>query len=101
MSVAGSRAGNSTALQTLAGWLLVAALVIHRVLSHAVGGEMFFDGTIYAAVSRNMAESIGTAWQPHFSATIFPVFSEHPPLQLWLQAVAFWLFGDHLYVERF
>lgn len=101
MSVAASRAGSSTALQTLAGWLLVAALVIHRVLSHAVGGEMFFDGTIYAAVSRNMAEGIGTAWQPHFSATIFPVFSEHPPLQLWLQAVAFWLFGDHLYVERF
>lgn len=86
---------------TLAGWLFLAGLFFAELLSRAVSGEMFMDGTLYASVSRNLAIGVGTPWQPRFSATVFPVFHDHPPLQLWLQAAAFSAVGDNTYVERF
>lgn len=62
---------------------------------------MFMDGTIYAAVAKNMAQGLGTFWQPHLSQTLYPEFYEHPPLALGLQAMAFKLFGDSFLIERF
>ncbi len=62
---------------------------------------MFVDGLVYATVSRNMAEGLGTFWAPHFSDTFFHGgFFEHPPLALWLQSLFFGLLGDALLVER-
>jgi len=62
---------------------------------------MFMDGTIYAAVSKNMANGLGSFWQPHLSQTLFTKFYEHPPLAIGMQALAFQLFGDSFLVERF
>lgn len=62
---------------------------------------MFMDGLLYADISRNMAESLGSFWQPHLTHTLFNEFYEHPPLALWLQSIFFNLFGDNIYVERF
>lgn len=81
-------------------WLLVCALVTATVLSRAASEGMFLDGLVYAVISRNFAEGLGTAWDPYFSATMFPHFSEHPPASFWFQAVAFRLFGDSVYVEK-
>jgi 4-amino-4-deoxy-L-arabinose transferase-like glycosyltransferase len=61
----------------------------------------YLDGIIYAVLSRNMAEGLGSAWQPHFTETLFPVFYEHPPLAFWLQSLAFRVLGDSVYIEKF
>lgn len=61
---------------------------------------MFFDGTIYATISRNLAVGMGEFWKPHLTSTLMSDFYEHPPLAFWLEGAFFKLFGDWLWVER-
>lgn len=61
---------------------------------------MFLDGLNYAAIARNLAEGVGTFWTPHYTDTLYPQFREQPPLGFALQAGAFYVLGDHLFVER-
>lgn len=81
-------------------WVLAGAAVGLLLLSRLVKVSMFFDGGIYATVARNLAEGRGSVWRLHFSETLFPVFSEHPPLMIWLQALGFAVFGDSLAVDK-
>lgn len=60
---------------------------------------MFLDGMTYAAIARNQSENRGGFWNPHYSETIYPVFFEQPPLGIWLQSLAFRIFGDSPDVE--
>jgi len=76
--------------------LLAGALLLPSMAT--VG--MFFDGMIYASLSRNLALGHGSAWAPYFSEGLFPQFHQHPPLVFWLQAPLFALFGDPWWVER-
>lgn len=62
---------------------------------------MFVDGVTYAAISRNLADGLGSFWDPFLSATLYPHFHQHPPLALGLQGLAFRIFGDSLLIERF
>ena len=59
------------------------------------------DGLLYAAISNNMANGMGTFWKPYISDSLFPEFYEHPPLAIGLQSLWFRLFGDSILVERF
>jgi 4-amino-4-deoxy-L-arabinose transferase-like glycosyltransferase len=61
---------------------------------------MFLDGITYAALARNLAEGRGSLWHPHYTETVYPDFHEQPTLGIGLQAIAFRVFGDHLFVER-
>src|SRR5438270_12380916 len=70
-------------------------LVLPRMLSHG----MFVDGITYASVARNMAENYGSFWRPYYTATVYPIFYEQPPLGFWLQSWAYRLFGDAAYIE--
>ena len=72
-------------------------LVLPRMLSHG----MFLDGITYASIARNMAENYGSFWRPYYTATVYPIFYEHPPLGFWLQSWAYRLCGDSPYVEAF
>jgi 4-amino-4-deoxy-L-arabinose transferase-like glycosyltransferase len=83
------------------GWLIVGILFLVLVSFPAVRNGMFFDGLIYASVARNMAEGIGTVWEPRFSDTFLSLFAEHPPLQFWMQSAAFRVFSDSVHVEKF
>ena len=74
--------------------VVVALLAAFLLLPSMATIGMFMDGTIYAAISRNLAEGVGTMWALHFSAGLFPVFREHPPLVFWLQSFFFRLLGD-------
>lgn len=76
--------------------LLAAFLLLPSMAS--VG--MFLDGVIYAAVSRNLADGLGSIWKPYFSEGLFPVFHEHPPLVFWLQSCLFRVLGDSYLTER-
>lgn len=76
--------------------LVIAALIIPPL----IWDDMFLDGVTYAAISKNLADGIGTFAQPHYTKTLYPVFSEHPLLVFWIQAQLFKLLGDGLIVER-
>ncbi len=54
----------------------------------------FLDGQIYASIARNLANGLGSFWKPYYTDDSFPVFFEHPPLGLYLQSLAFRIFGD-------
>jgi 4-amino-4-deoxy-L-arabinose transferase-like glycosyltransferase len=90
--------------QTINGtyFYIVIAGIFMLIICHSwLSDGMFVDGTIYATISRNLANGSGTFWKPHFTDTLFPVFVEHPPLAFGLQAIFFKVFGDSRFVERF
>ena len=78
----------------LVGFVLI--LTSNRLLTEG----MFLDGVTYAGISRNMAEGLGTFWNPHYTQTLYPEFRQHPPLALGMEALFFKALGDHLYVEK-
>ena len=58
------------------------------------------DGVTYAGISRNLANGIGSWWEPHYTRILYPEFHEHPPLTFILQSFFFRIFGDGFYTER-
>ena len=82
-------------------WLLLLGIVLILLSNNLLTEGMFLDGVTYAGISRNMAEGHGTFWNPHYTQTLFPEFRQHPPLALGMEALAFKVFGDHLWVEKF
>ncbi|MCW3070838.1 MAG: hypothetical protein JWO44_728 [Bacteroidetes bacterium] len=87
-------------LKTLPFWLLTFALIIILTLSQLLRDGIFMDGMLYISVSKNLAEGIGTFWDPCFSATNMPSFHEQPPLYFGLLALFYKVFGTGMYVER-
>ena len=82
-------------------YLIVIFLFIGIVSMPLFSEGMFMDGLLYAAISNNMSNGLGSFWQPYLSNSVFPEFYEHPPLAIGLQSAWFWLFGDSVLVERF
>ncbi len=82
-------------------YLFVAFLFLGLTSVELFSDGMFMDGLLYADMSKNMAEGLGSFWKPHLSNTLFDEFYEHPPLALGLQSLWFRFFGDSIYVERF
>ena len=81
-------------------WLLLIGIVLMLVGRNLFVEGMFLDGVTYASISRNMAEGLGTFWNPYYTLTMDEVFHSHPPLAFGLEALAFMALGDHFYVER-
>ncbi len=82
-------------------WLLTIVVFIGLLLPALVQEGMFLDGVSYACIAKNMANGLGSFALPHYTATLYPVCYEQPPLALWLQSLFFRAFGDHFLVERF
>ncbi len=61
---------------------------------------MFMDGLIYSNVAANMAEGVGSFWQPTYTATHHPDFYQHPPLALGLLALFYKVLGTHIWVTK-
>ena len=77
--------------------LLAGVLLLPRLAQKS----MFCDGLVYAQVARNLAaDGWQHLWQLRYTATLHPAFYEHPPLGLWLLALAYRLLGARPYVER-
>ncbi len=92
-------------MKTLASPYRIAALFLisiflFQVMQRFVSRAMHFDGLIYSSLARNLADGLGTPWQLHFSDTLFPVFHEHPPLMIWMQAGLFRVFGESYAIEK-
>ncbi len=70
-------------------------LCIYRIYNF----DMFFDGLIYASISRNLYLKIGDFWHPFYNTFFLNPFYEHPPLHFVLQSLAYKIFGDNRSVE--
>ncbi len=90
---------NSTLTHWFFYWL-TGAIIVFLVFPKFFLSGMFSDGALYAAISKNLASGIGSFWHPVASLTYFNPFYEHPPLMFGLQAMFFYVFGDHFFTER-
>ncbi|HBQ81732.1 MAG: hypothetical protein A2X05_12235 [Bacteroidetes bacterium GWE2_41_25] len=82
-------------------YIAIAGIFMLIICHSWLSDGMFMDGTIYAILSRNMANGLGTFWQPHMTDTFFPAFFEHPPLAFGIESIFFRILGDSRFVERF
>ncbi|MEP7195545.1 MAG: glycosyltransferase family 39 protein [Saprospiraceae bacterium] len=81
-------------------YILLFGIFICLISPNLLSEGMFMDGTIYATLGRNLAEGLGTFWNPHFSLTHFDEFHEHPPLAFAFLSIFYLIFGDHLIIEK-
>jgi 4-amino-4-deoxy-L-arabinose transferase-like glycosyltransferase len=81
-------------------WLLTITIVLVLIVSQLIQDGAFMDGMLYVSVSKNLADGIGTFWDPHFCKTYQSSFHEQPPLYFGILAVFYKLFGTSMYVER-
>lgn len=86
--------------RTLPFWLFTFSVIMVLVVSQLVQDGVFMDGMLYISVSKNLADGLGTFWNPHFSLTSMSDFHEQPPLYFGLLAIFYKLFGTSMYVER-
>ena len=59
---------------------------------------LFIDGLAYTNLAKNMAQGIGSIWEPLLEPN-GPVFYGHPSLMFWSQSLFFRVFGNHLWTE--
>jgi 4-amino-4-deoxy-L-arabinose transferase-like glycosyltransferase len=90
---------NILSLKSFPFWLLTLSFILLLVISQLVQDGIFNDGVLYISVSKNLAEGLGTFWDPHFNK-VWPVFREQPPLYFGLLAIFFKIFGTGMYTER-
>ena len=80
-------------------WLLTIGVFLALLLPVLVQEGMFSDGVIYAAISNNLAQGLGSLWEPIYANPNTP-FYDHPPLVMGIESVFFRLFGDSFFTER-
>jgi 4-amino-4-deoxy-L-arabinose transferase-like glycosyltransferase len=81
-------------------YLLTAGVFLLIVYQDILSNGMFLDGLIYSAVSKNLADGLGSFWNPHFTATCMPQFHEHPPLAFGIQSVFYTVLGESRYIDK-
>jgi len=81
-------------------WLFTILVFTILLVPSLVQKGMFLDGVTYAAISNNLANGIGSVFELHYTKTLMPIFNEHPPLVIWIQALFFKFFGDYFWVEK-
>jgi hypothetical protein len=74
-------------------WVFTISVFIIAILPSLIQDGMFIDGIQYAAVSKNLANGLGTFWAPYMSQNWYTmgsgVFLEHPPLVYAIQGLFF------------
>jgi len=90
---------NILSLKSFPFWLLTISAILILSVSQLVQDGIFSDGILYISVSKNLADGLGTFWDPHFNK-VWPLFREQPPLYFGLLAIFFKVFGTGMYTER-
>jgi hypothetical protein len=80
--------------------LFTFAVFVSLFIPALVQDGMFLDGVTYSAISKNMANGIGSYWNPHYTKTLEPEFHAHPPLVFIIQSFFFKLLGNGFLTER-
>lgn len=81
-------------------YIAVTAVFMLLVSGSLTTTGMFMDGLIYSNVAANLAEGVGSFWNPTYTATHHPEFYQHPPLMMGMLAGFYKLFGVHLWVTK-
>ena len=81
-------------------WIFTLSLFIILLIPSMLQQGMFLDGITYSAISKNLADGIGSFWNPHYTNTLHPNFFEHPPLVFGLQSLFFKIFGYGFLTEN-
>ncbi len=81
-------------------YLIISLVFISITSPQLFSRGMFMDGLIYATVAKNLANGYFDMWHLNFSPTFIKHFYGHPPLQMWIQALLYKIFGDSIFVER-
>jgi 4-amino-4-deoxy-L-arabinose transferase-like glycosyltransferase len=81
-------------------WIFTISVFVVLLIPALVQDGMFLDGVTYSAISKNLANGIGSFWKPHYTKILYPNFYEHPPLVFGIQSLFFKLLGDGIYTER-
>ena len=87
-------------MKTTPYYIIVAALFLALVSGSLTTTGMFMDGLIYSNVAANMAEGVGSFWQPTYTATHHPEFYQHPQLMMGLLALFYRVLGTHIWVAK-
>ncbi len=85
-------------------WIFVISVFIIALSPSLIQDGMFMDGVLYAAISKNLANGLGTFWFPYLGDNWnmhgSTYFLEHPPLVYAIQSIFFRSLGDSIYTER-
>ena len=85
---------------TIPFWLFTLSLIMILVVSQLIQEGMFMDGLFYTCVGKNLADGLGSFWNPHLSKTYMYTFHVQPPLYFGILAVFYKVLGSSMYVER-
>ena len=88
-------------MKQLPFYLIIIAVFLGAISPDILAEGMFMDGLMYAVISKNLANGLGSFWYLHFSETFMPDFHEHPPLAFGIQSLFFRFFGDSIFIEKF
>lgn len=91
---------SSEIFQSLPFYLFAVGVFLLIVCQDIFSNGMFLDGLIYSTVSKNLANGIGTFWNPHFSSTFMSEFHEHPPLAFGIQSIFFTVLGESRFIDK-
>ncbi len=80
--------------------LFTFSVIMVLIVSQLIQDGMFMDGEFYTCVGKNLADGLGTFWNPHLSKTYMYSFHVQPPLYFGLLAVFYKVLGSSMYVER-
>ena len=87
-------------LPLASGFIFVLGLFLIFVAPTLFSEGMFVDGSVYAAISQNLALGKGSLWNLFYTDCLYPQFNEHPPLAFLFQSWFYKLFGFSVFVER-
>lgn len=81
-----------------AWYALPVTILLALILGPILRDGMFLDGLVYTNIAKNLADGVGSFWEPLvFRKGI--VFHEHPVLLPWLESLYFRLLGDGVHTE--
>lgn len=86
--------------KSLPFYICISGIFLIMISPLLFSAGMFMDGLIYAVISKNLANGLGSFWYPHLTNTLYPAFHEHPPLALGLESILFRLFGQSDRIEK-
>jgi 4-amino-4-deoxy-L-arabinose transferase-like glycosyltransferase len=81
-------------------YAFIIAFFIIMIGPYLLSHGMFMDGIMYATISNNLANGIGTMSDLAFTDTSLSHFREHPPLAFWIQSLCYKLFGNSFIIEK-
>jgi 4-amino-4-deoxy-L-arabinose transferase-like glycosyltransferase len=90
------------------GYFVTIFLVIGLHLPKLTNEGLFMDGYFHASLARNLAVGKGSFWAPQYGSTMWSPYTSDAqtavfgtaPLLIGIEAIAFYLLGDHWWVEK-